>query len=129
MRQAISQLPCSDIVISTEAAGSCVQLCGALDLSTAPRLKQLLDRLRRDGHRQIALDLSGLEFLSAAGLTVFLCADQALGAVGGRLILTRPTRMARRVLAITGLDSTLTIQPVQPESVPIVAHVDLAARK
>ncbi|MDQ4102370.1 MAG: STAS domain-containing protein [Actinomycetota bacterium] len=125
MRQAIGQLPCSDVVISTEAAGSCVQLRGALDLSSAPRLKQLLDRLRRDGHRQITLDLSGLEFLSAAGLTVFLRADQALGAVGGRLILTRPTRMARRVLAITGLDTTLTIQPVPPESVSIVAYVDL----
>ncbi|MGH3972552.1 MAG: STAS domain-containing protein [Pseudonocardiaceae bacterium] len=122
MSQAIGRLPCFDVVISTEAAHGCVQLRGELDLSTAPRLEQLLDRLRRDGHRQITLDLSGLEFLSAAGLTVFRNADHALRAVGGRLTLTRPTRMARRLLAIAGLDA-LTIQPVQRERVSIVQHV------
>jgi anti-anti-sigma regulatory factor len=52
---------------------------------------------------------------------VFVRADQALRAVGGRLVLTRPTRMARRVLAITGLDASLSIQPVS-----IVEDVDRA---
>jgi anti-anti-sigma regulatory factor len=36
-------------------------------------------------------------------VAVLLHADQALRAAGGRLVLTRPTRLARRVLAITGL--------------------------
>ncbi|MGH3781922.1 MAG: STAS domain-containing protein [Pseudonocardiaceae bacterium] len=106
-------------VISTDTTGSRVQLRGALDLVTAPALHRLLDQLRCEGHRQITLDLSGVEFLSAAGLTVFARADQALRAVGGRLALTGPTRMARRVLAITGLDNTLSIQPVQRQRVSI----------
>ncbi|MGH3718127.1 MAG: STAS domain-containing protein [Pseudonocardiaceae bacterium] len=108
---------------STDATRSCVQV-RELDLATAPRLDQLLDQLRRDGHRQITLDLSGLDFLSVAGLTVFLRADQALRAVGGRLGFTQPTRMVRRVLAITGLDTTLTIQAVQRKLVAIAEHVD-----
>jgi anti-sigma B factor antagonist len=91
---------------------------------TAPDLEQLLDRLRRDGQRQIILDLSGLEFLSAAGLTVFLRTDHALRTVGGQLVLTRPTRMARRVLTITGLDAALSVQPVEREWVSTVDHVD-----
>jgi anti-anti-sigma factor len=115
MCQAISQavktqLACFGAVISTDTVGSCVQLRGELDLATAPDLDRLLDQLRRDGHRQVTLDLSGLEFLSAAGLSVLLRADHALRAAGGQLVLTRPTRLARRVLAITGLDTTLTIQ-------------------
>jgi anti-anti-sigma factor len=73
----------------------------------------------------VIVDLSGLEFLSAAGLTVFLRADQALSAVGGQLMLTRPTRMGRRVLAITGLDATLTVQPVGRKWALRVAQVDL----
>ncbi len=114
-----SQSACFDVVIITDTARSYVQLHGELDLSTAPRLEQLLDRLRHDGHRQITQDLSGLEFLSVAGLTVFLRADQALGALGGRLVLSRPTRMARRVLAITGLDTTLSVQPLAGQEVPV----------
>ena len=111
--QDIGQFACFDAVVCTDTAGSRVQLRGELDLATAPQLQQLLDQLRRQGHHQITLDLSGLEFLCAAGLAVFLRADQALRAVGGRLMLTRPTRLTRRVLAVTGLDTTLTIQPAQ----------------
>lgn len=122
--QDIGQLACFDAVVCTDTAGSRVQLRGELDLATAPQLARLLDQLRRDGHRQITLDLSGLEFLSASGLTVFLRTDQALRAVGGQLVLTRTTRMARRVLAITGLDTTLSIQPVEREWVSTVDHVD-----
>jgi anti-sigma B factor antagonist len=120
--QDIGQFACFDAVISTDTAGSRVQLRGELDLATAPQLARLLDLLRRDGHRQITLDLSGLEFLCAAGLAVFLRADQALRAVGGRLVLTRPTRLVRRVLAITGLDATLAIQPAQREGVSMAMH-------
>src|SRR5437763_12599673 len=80
MCQAISQavktqLACFGAVISTDTVGSCVQLRGELDLATAPDLDRLLDQLRRDGHRQVILDLSGLEFLCAAGLSVLLRAD------------------------------------------------------
>src|SRR4051794_22016371 len=120
--QDIGQIACLDAVISTDTTGSRVQLRGELDLTTAPQLARLLDQLRRDGHHQITLDLSGLEFLCAAGLAVLLHADQALRAAGGRLVLTRPTRLARRVLAITGLDATLTIQPTQREGVSMAMH-------
>ena len=122
--QNIGQSACPDIVITSDTTRSYVRLRGELDQTTAPDLERLLDRLRRDGHRQITLDLSGLEFLSASGLTVFLRTDQALRAIGGQLVPTRTTRMARRVLAITGLDTTLSIQPVEREWVSTVDHVD-----
>jgi anti-sigma B factor antagonist len=125
--QDVGQVACLDVMISTHPARSYVQLRGELDLTTAPGLEQRLDRLRRDGHRQIILDLSGLEFLSAAGLTVLLRADQALRALGGRLVLTGPPRIVRRVFAITGLDATSTIQPVARDWVSLVDHVDLGS--
>ena len=55
--------------------------------------------------------LSQLEFLGAAGLTVFHRIETQLRAANGRLILHRPPPMARRMLAITGLDTVLTIRP------------------
>jgi anti-sigma B factor antagonist len=86
-----------------------VQLFGELDLISAPCLEQRLDQLRRDSARLITLDLSGVEFLAAAGLSVFIGANQAQQAAGGRLLLTRPTRMAGRVLAMTGLDTMVSL--------------------
>ena len=114
MCQAISQttetrLAGFEVVLSTDTAGSCVQLRGEMGVATASDLERLLDQLRRDGHRQVALDSSRLEFLSAAGLSVPLRADHSRHAAGSRLVLTRPTGMARHTLAITGLDTTLTI--------------------
>jgi anti-anti-sigma factor len=104
------------VTISSDALGSQVTLCGELDLASAPDLHQVLDRLCRDGFPEIGIDLSGLEFLTAAGLAVFHRADEHLRAAGGRLILHRPGRLARRVLAITELDTVLTIRPATPGS-------------
>ena len=97
--------------VCSDTSRSWVNLRGELDLVSAPHLQQVLDQLCRDGCREIVLDLSELEFLGAAGLTVFHRIDTQLHAVNDRLILHRPPALARRVLAITGLDSVLTIRP------------------
>jgi len=102
--------PCFEVIFSTDTTRSCARLRGELDLTTAPRLEQLLDELCRDGYRRITLDMSGLDFLGASALSVFVRVDQTLRAAGGELVLTRPSRMASRILSITGLDATLTIQ-------------------
>ena len=90
---------------------SWVVLTGELDLASAPHLQQVLDQLCRDRCPDVVLDLAGLDFLSAIGLEMFLRADDQLRAAGGRLILNRPGRVIRRVLAITGLDTILIIRP------------------
>lgn len=68
-----------------------------------------------------ALDLARLDFLSATGLEVFVRADDYLRATGGRLVLDRPTPRARRILAITELDTVLTIRPVSSGSLDAAA--------
>jgi anti-sigma B factor antagonist len=90
---------------------SWVVLTGELDLTSAPRLQQVLDQLCRDGCPDVVLDLAGLDFLGTVGLELFLRADDQLRAAGGRLILNRPRRVVRRVLALTELDTVLTIRP------------------
>ena len=108
--------PVFRVQVCSEAWRSWVTLRGELDRATAPRLQQVLDQLCRDGYPEIVLDLSGLEFLSAAGLTVFLRADSHLRAADGEIILYRPGRLARRVLELTGLDTVLTIRPATARS-------------
>lgn len=99
------------VQVRSKAQRSWVSLRGELDLASAPHLQQVLDQLCRDGYQEIVLDLSGLEFLGATGLTVFHGVDDHVRAAGGRLVLHRPRWLARRALTITGLDSVLTIRP------------------
>jgi anti-sigma B factor antagonist len=98
------------------AARSWVVVSGELDLASAPRLQQVLDQLCQDCPAEVVLDLAQLEFLGASGLEVFLRSDDQLRAAGGRLILNRPGRLVRRVLAITELDTVLTIRPATSHS-------------
>jgi anti-sigma B factor antagonist len=104
------------VEVYSDAVRCRVALSGELDLATAPQLQQILDQLCRDGYPEIVLDLSELEFVSAAGLAVFHRADDHLRAANGRLILHRPGRLARRVLAISKLDTVLTIRPATARS-------------
>jgi anti-sigma B factor antagonist len=104
------------VQVCSDTSRSWVSLRGDLDLVSAPHLQQVLDQLCRDGYPEIVLDLSELEFLGAAGLTVFHRIDAQLRAVNGRLILHRPPPLARRMLAITRLDTVLTIRPATARS-------------
>jgi anti-sigma B factor antagonist len=101
--------PTFGVEVSSDAVRSWVALSGELDLASAPHLQQVLDQLCRDGFLEVVLDLAGLKFLGVVGLEVFLRTDDQLRAAGGRLILNRPGRLVRRVLAITELDTVLTI--------------------
>lgn len=104
------------VQVCSNAQRSWVSLRGELDLVSASHLRQVLARLCRDGYPKIVVDLSGLEFLGAVGLAVFHQVDDQLRAVDRQLILYRPRRLARRALAITGLDTVLTIQSVTTRS-------------
>jgi anti-sigma B factor antagonist len=106
----LDDVPGFAVEVGSDAVRSRVTLSGELDLASTPHLQQVLDQLCREGYPEIVLDLHGLKFLSAAGLTVFLRADDQLRDIGGRLILDRPGRLVCRMLTITELDTVLTIR-------------------
>jgi anti-sigma B factor antagonist len=49
-----------------------VKVCGRLDSSTAPALVALLDKITNENRFKIVMDLSGLDFISSAGLRVLI---------------------------------------------------------
>ena len=54
-----------------------IEISGRLDSSTAPKLAELLNSIMENGRYKIALDLSKVEFLSSAGLRVFVNTQKA----------------------------------------------------
>ena len=49
-----------------------VKVNGRVDSATAPQLSEALEAITNDGRYRIALDLSGVEFMSSAGLRVLI---------------------------------------------------------
>ena len=79
---------------------------GRLDTNTAP----LLDaELSYDGVDEVVFDLSGLEYLSSAGLRVLIGARKAMSAKGGSMSVANPNATVMAVFDITGCSGIFTI--------------------
>jgi anti-sigma B factor antagonist len=80
-----------------------LELVGELDVVSAPALEQHLDEVLAEPHARITLDLSGLEFVDSAGVSVLIKAKQEAEASGRALVLHRPNEQLHRVFSIVGL--------------------------
>ena len=83
-------------------------LSGSLDRGSAPRIRKVLfeEALR---HREVRIDLSGLELIDHAGLEALVEAFAAAKRGGVEMVFHRPSESIRRVLRFTRLDQVLPI--------------------
>jgi len=87
-----------------------IAVSGELDLSTAPRLEELLGPAVASADSAVAIDLSGCEFIDSTGIAQIVRAWQALGAEDGPgFALCCAGDQVRRLLRITGLETSLPI--------------------
>jgi anti-sigma B factor antagonist len=98
-----------DLDISTRTIGDLVVVYvrGELDVCTNPRLCGRLAGLVNAGARDIVIDLADVSFLGVEAVRVLVDAHQWLAERGGRLTLSSPSRMARRVFELTGAADVL----------------------
>lgn len=73
---------------------------GRLDTTSAPDLQDEISGL--EGVSELVFDLAGLDYLSSAGLRVFLVAQKAMNASGGKMEIRNPNDVVRNVFEITG---------------------------
>lgn len=79
---------------------------GRLDTNTAPELEA---ELKLDGVDELVFDLSALEYVSSAGLRIFLSAQKAMSAKGGKMSIANPNGTVKGVFDITGCSGIFTI--------------------
>lgn len=82
---------------------------GRLDTNTSRELERTLFRRLGGGERHLVIDLSGVEYISGAGVRVLLRAANAVREKGGRLVLCSLGRSVREVFDLTGLAPLFTI--------------------
>ncbi|GLU50085.1 STAS domain-containing protein [Nocardiopsis ansamitocini] len=84
---------------------------GEIDNGTAPALRRRLANLLRPDTGLLVLDLSGVLFCDASGLSVLVTTQNRASELGVRLRLAEPPAQTALVLRITNLDLSLSVYP------------------
>ena len=96
-------------VIEVRDAGRVrVRLRGELDLASAPRLAECLQRLS-ERREQVLLDLDELTFIDMSGLRTLLTAAEDASRDGWAFTVTRGSDPVRRLLTLVRLDGQLPV--------------------
>ena len=93
-----------------------------LDASSSPAFQQELERYIADGDRLFVLDLSGLEFISSAGLRSLMVVARRLKASGGRLTLCALQKPVREAFDVTGYSTIFDVFPTYEDA---MAHLSM----
>jgi anti-sigma B factor antagonist len=83
-------------------------LTGELDASAAPAFRDKIENAAAANVKKLVLDLSGLEYMSSAGLRVLIYAKQKMG-VGVDIILVGTQPMVQDTLEKTGFNRSVTM--------------------
>jgi anti-anti-sigma factor len=100
-----------NMATSRLASSATLSLSGRLDGLSSPELEQQVSALIASGVRTLTLDLSGLDYVSSAGLRVFIIAAKKLKASNGIAQFTSLTPAVREVFQVSGLLTALGVAP------------------
>lgn len=99
----ISQL---SINVSQNGTSLTYVLNGRIDTTTAP---QLSANLHLDGVQELVFDMAGIDYLSSAGLRVFLQAQTAMNKSGGTMRIVHCQPHIRKLFEIVGFTSVMEV--------------------
>jgi anti-sigma B factor antagonist len=104
-------LSSSPFEVTIEQRGDAVHvvMSGELDISTAQRLEEDLQRVEADKPQTTVLDLQKLSFMDSTGLRLLIMADSRARAEDRRLVIVQGNEMVQRVMRLTRLDERLNI--------------------
>ena len=102
---------------------------GEIDMATAPQLWEALSLLIELGHRDVVLDMAGVEFMDSQGIAVIVRAQKELETKGGTVV--DPRAAAARAHGAgdhrpgrLGSGRGLTRAGLEPDNLAVSAMVD-----
>ena len=79
-----------------------LEITGRLDTTTAPNLESVINELS-DDTKELIFDMSGVEYISSAGIRVLLGAYKKMNTNHGIMRIEKANDMVREVFEMTGL--------------------------
>lgn len=86
-----------------------LSLSGKLDTTTAKTFEAKILALIESGERRFVVDLAQLEYVSSAGLRVFILAAKRLNSANGKIVLCALKDPVKEVFDIAGFLSVFSI--------------------
>ncbi len=102
------------MTVVSDPPSTTVVLGGEIDIATAPAVRRFLMAAISGGDVHLAVDMSGVTFIGAAGIGVLVAAANRAREAGGSLSLLAPSRQVRRLLNVLHLDAILPAARVAP---------------
>lgn len=106
-----------DVNISRIENVTLVEAIGRVDSMNANQLGEALSDQITNGNLMLVLDLSGVDYMSSAGLREIISALKKVKRASGDLRLAQPSDRVREVLEMAGLDTIFQIYSTQDEAV------------
>jgi anti-sigma B factor antagonist len=93
-----------------------IELEGEVDVYTAPQLKQQILSILEGGAKELAVNLTKVEYLDSTALGVLIGGLKRMREKEGNMVLICPNPRIRRVFEITGLDKIFEIFNTEQEA-------------
>jgi anti-sigma B factor antagonist len=105
--------------IQTAAEGmvTVMRASGRVDSMNAQQLGDAFNQHIDAGQVQLVLDLSGVDYMSSAGLRELVNALKKLKRVSGDLRIAQPSKRVREVMEMAGLDTIFLIFDTPNEAI------------
>ena len=86
---------------------------GRIDSTTSGSLEDAIRQVVDGGARNLVVDLGGVDYISSAGLRVFLVLAKRMRDLNGRLVLSSMTEPVRQVFQLAGFMALFRVEPTQ----------------
>ena len=83
-----------------------LEITGRLDTTTAPNLESVVNGLSEDT-KELIFDMSGVEYISSAGIRVLLGAYKKMNSNQGKIRIEKANDIVREVFEMIGLSEML----------------------
>jgi len=106
-----------EIQVSGQDHVTLIEVSGRIDSMNANQFGEAINAEIDGGNIHIVLDLSGVDYMSSAGLREIVSSLKKVKRATGDLRLAQPSDRVREVLEMAGLDTIFRIFPSQAEAV------------
>ncbi len=100
-----------DITRSQQDDVTVVALAGRFDAQSAGEVDQSLEKVLAEGCQKLLVDMSGVDYISSAGLRVLLSTAKKQNAAGGKLVLCGLKPYVQEVFEVAGFTTIFQIEP------------------
>jgi len=93
-----------------------VKLAGSLDTNTAPDAETEINKWLENGTLKMIINLEQTNYVSSAGLRIFLATAKKITASGGVVKLCNTNDVVQEILDISGFSTILDVKKTEEEA-------------